>query len=144
MRMCIDYRSLNANSIIDRYPLPRIDDILDRLGAATIYSKIDLAQGYHQVNIEPADIHKTAFQSHFGLFEYTVLPFGLCNAPSTFQRLMNEVFQDKLDIFVTVYLDDILVFSANPAEHDKHLRWVFSQLRKHGLKAKLKKCAFGL
>ena len=82
--MCIDYRALNANTVVDRYPIPRIDDILDRLGGSAIFSKIDLAQGYHQVRIAPGHEHRTAFQTRFGLFQYTVLPFGLSNAPATF------------------------------------------------------------
>ena len=95
--MCIDYRLLNKNTRLDRYPIPRIDDLLDRLAKATIFSKIDLSQAYHQVAIQPGDEYKTAFQSRFGLFEYVVLPFGLCNAPATFQRLMNSVFHQALD-----------------------------------------------
>ena len=89
--MCIDYRALNANTIIDAYPIPRIDDILDHLGGSVIFSKIDLAQGYHQVRIAKGHEHRTAFQMCFGLFEYCVLPFGLCNAPTTFQRLMHKI-----------------------------------------------------
>lgn len=142
--MCIDYRSLNENTVIDRYPIPRIDDLLDRLGGLTIFSKLDLQSGYHQVAIEPGHEHRTAFQSRFGLYEYTVVPMGLCNAPATFQRIMNDVLREHLDVFVTIYLDDILVFSKNPDDHEKHLRWVFAQLRKHQLKVKLSKCAFGL
>lgn len=123
--MCIDYRSLNENTVIDRYPMPRIDDLLDRLSGSTIFSKLDLQSGYHQVAIEPGHEHRTAFQSRFGLFEYTVVPFGLCNAPATFQRLMHEILREKLDVFVIIYLDDILVFSKNEEEHAQHLRWVF-------------------
>ena len=89
--MCIDYRALNINIIIDGYPIPRIDDILDCLGGSVIFSKIDLAQGYHQVRIAKGHEHRTAFQTHFGLIEYCFLPFGLCNAPRTFQRLMHRI-----------------------------------------------------
>ena len=142
--MCIDYRAINNNTIIDRYPMPRIDDILDRLGGSTIFSKIDLASGYHQVEIDEEHRHRTAFQSRFGLFEYNVVPFGLCNAPATFQRLMHQVLSAGLDKHVTVYLDDILVFSKDPTSHEQHVQWVFDQLRKHGLKAKRKKCEFGM
>ena len=109
--MCIDYRALNANTIVDRYPIPRIDDILDRLGGSAVFSKIDLAQGYHQVRIAPGHEHRTAFQTRFGLFQYTVLPFGLSNAPASFQRLMNSLLKLNLDVFCTVYLDDILIYS---------------------------------
>ena len=103
--MCIDYRAINNNTIIDRYPMPRIDDILDRLGGSTIFSKTDLASGYHQVEIDEEHHHRTAFQSRFRLFEYNVVPFGLCNAPATFQRLMHQVLSAGLDKHVTVYLD---------------------------------------
>ena len=89
--MCIDYRALNANTIIDAYPIPCIDNILDYLGGSVIFSKIDLAQGYHQVRIAKGHEHRTAFQMRFGLFEYCVLLFGLCNAPKTFQRLMHKI-----------------------------------------------------
>lgn len=142
--MCIDFRALNANTIIDRYPIPRIDDILDRLGGSMVYSKIDLTQAYHQVEVAESDRHRTAFQSRWGLFEYTVLPFGLVNAPATFQRLMDHILKDKLDVFAMVYLDDILIFSKTEAEHEQHLRWVLDKLREHHLKAKRKKSAFGL
>ena len=140
MRMCIDYHALNANTVLDKHPLPRIDDILDRLQSSSWFSKIDLAQGYHQVAIHPGHEYRTAFQSGFGLFEYTVVPFGLCNAPAPFQRLMHDVLRQNLDKFVTVYLDDILVFSQSAKEHETHLRWVFQQLRRHHLQAKRRKC----
>lgn len=144
LRMCVDYRSLNKNTRLDRYPIPRVDDILDRMAGARYFSKIDLASGYHQVAIEPGHEHRTAFASRWGLFEFTVMPFGLVNAPSTFQRLMNVIFSDCLDRFVTVYLDDIMVYSRTAAEHEEHLRDVFRRLRSNGLCAKRKKCAFGL
>ena len=144
LRVCIDYRDLNNNTIIDRYPLPRIDDTLDRLGKAKIFSKIDLASGYHQVEVHPDHRHRTAFQTRFGLFEYTVMPLGLCNAPSTFQRLMNSVFCEALDKFCTVYLDDILIFSNTPQEHLQHVEFILSKLRSNSLFAKPTKCEFGL
>lgn len=142
--MCIDYRALNSNTVVDRYPIPRVDEILDRLGGSTIYSKIDLTQAYHQVEVAPEHRHRTAFQSRWGLYEYTVLPFGLMNAPATFQRLMDSVLKENLDIFATVYLDDILIFSRTPEEHEAHIRWVLQQLRSNHLHAKRKKSAFGL
>ena len=122
--MCIDYRALNSNTVVDRYPIPRVDEILDRLGGSTIYSKIDLTQAYHQVEVAPEHRHRTAFQSRWGLYEYTVLPFGLMNAPATFQWLMDSVLKENLDIFAMVYLDDILIFSRTPEEHEAHIRWV--------------------
>ena len=126
--MCIDYRALNQRTIKDRYPLPRIDDILDKLAHARVFSKIDLRSGYHQVAINPPDVHKTAFLTRYGLFEFVVLPFGLCNAPSTFQRLMNGILHDMVDNFVTVYLDDILIYSNSEDEHEQHLRAVLERL----------------
>ena len=92
MRMCIDYRRLNQNTILDRFPIPRIDDFLDRVRGSTVFSKIDIRSAYHQVAIAPDDVHKTAFQSRWGLYKYTVLPYGLVNAPATFQRLIHSIF----------------------------------------------------
>ncbi|KAJ9519493.1 hypothetical protein QJQ45_000590 [Haematococcus lacustris] len=143
-RMCIDYRPLNRLTIKNKYPLPRLDTLLDRLHGAKVFSKLDLRQGYHQIRVAPEDIHKTAFRTRYGHFEFTVLPFGLCNAPATFQRLMNDVLHDLLDDCVLVYLDDILIFSRTPQEHIAHLRRVFDLLRKHKLYAKLSKCEFGM
>ena len=143
MRMCVDYRALNKLTIKNRYPLPRIDDLLDRLHGAKFFSKIDLASGYHQIPIKPEDTHKTAFRTRYGHYEFLVLPFGLCNAPATFQRMMNDIFRDHLDRFVLVYLDDILIFSKTAEEHERHVRTVLELLRKHKLYAKMKKCEFG-
>ena len=112
LRMCIDFRILNQRTVRDSYPLPRVEDLLDRLSHATHFSKIDLRSGYHQVAIDAPDIHKMVFVTRYGLYEWCVMPFGLCNAPSTFQRLMNDTFHDLLDSYVTVYLDDILVYST--------------------------------
>ena len=109
--ICIDYRALNANTIINAYPIPCIDDILDFLQGSVIVSKIDLAQSYHQVRITKGYEHRTAFQMCFRLFEYCILSFGLCNAPATFQKLMHNILWANLDVFCTMYLDDILIFS---------------------------------
>ena len=122
--MCIDYRALNANTIIDAYPIPRIYDTLDRLGGLVIFRKIDLAQSYRQVRIAKGHKHRTAFQMRFELFEYHILPFRLYNTPETFQRLMHKIFRAKLDVFCTVYLDDILIFSQSAAAHEQHLCWI--------------------
>jgi len=142
-RMCQDYRGLNKISVKNSYPLPRIDQLLDRLHGARVFSKLDLQMGYNQIRINPPDIEKSAFRTRYGLYEYLVMPFGMCNAPATFQRTMNEIFREYLDIFVLVYLDDILIFSRTPAEHLKHLRIVLGVLRKHSFFCKLSKCQFG-
>ena len=117
LRLCIDYRHLNTDTIKDRMSLPRVDDLLDQLADAKVYSLIDLHSGYHQIQIKPEDRHKTAFRTKYGSFEFNVVPFGLANAPATFQRMMNNIFSDILDCYVVVYLDDILVYSTNHADH---------------------------
>ena len=142
MRMCVDYRRLNQITIKNKFPLPRIDELLDRLQGARFFSKLDLTSGYHQIRIAEKDIEKTAFRTRYGLFEYMVLPFGLTNAPATFMTLMNSVLAPFIDNFVLVYLDDILVFSKTEEEHLEHLRKVLTALRENRLFAKLKKCEF--
>ena len=141
-RMCIDYRALNKQTVKDQFPLPRIDSLLERLGHATVFTKLDLTSGYHQIAMEETSIQKTAFHTNFGHFEFLVMPFGLCNAPGTFQRLMNKVFADNLGKFIAVYLDDILIFSQNLEEHWKHLRWALDRLREAKLYGRLHKCEF--
>ena len=131
--MIVDYRVLNCQTKRDVYPLPRIYDLLNKLSKAMCLSAIDLASGYHQVRLARDACEKTAFVMQYGLFEYTVLPLGLCNAPSTFQRLMNSIVHGYIDNFVLVYLDNILVFSNTEDEHESHLRKVFDQLREHKL-----------
>ena len=123
--MMVDYRALNCQTKKDVYPLPRIDDLLDKLSRATCLSAIDLASGYHQVQLAPGDCEKTRFVTRYGLFEYTLLPLGLCNTPSTFQCLMNSVMHGFIDKFILVYLDDVLVYSDNEVEHKAHLHHVF-------------------
>jgi len=144
MRLCVDYRTLNSATVKNAYPLPRIDDLLDKLHGAKVFSKIDLASGYHQVRIEEEDIPKTAFRTRYGHFEYKVLPFGLCNAPATFMRLMHDVLLPHLDEFVIVYLDDILIYSKSQEEHLEHVEKVLKLLREHQLMAKPSKCEFGV
>ncbi|KAK3129330.1 hypothetical protein QOZ80_6BG0477810 [Eleusine coracana subsp. coracana] len=143
-RMCVDYRSLNDVTIKNKYPLPRIEDLSDQMKGACVFSKIDLRSGYHQLKIRPSDIPKTAFRTRYGLYEYTVMSFGLTNAPAYFMYLMNKVFMEYLDKFVVGFIDDILVFSKNEEEHEGHLRLVLEKLREHQLYAKLSKCEFWL
>jgi hypothetical protein len=140
--MCIDYRDLNKITLKNRYPLPRIDDLLDQLQHAKYFTKLDLKLGYHQVCVKEEDTWKTTFKTRQGLYEWLVMPFGLCNAPTTFMRLMNDVLHPYLDSFVIVYLDDILVYSSTWEEHISHLMQVLETLKKHQLLANLKKCEF--
>jgi len=144
LRMCIDYRELNRVTIKNKYPLPRIDDLFDQLKEATVYSKIDLRSGYHQLKVKEADIPKTAIRTRYGHYEFLVMPFGVTNAPSVFMDLMNRVFHKYLDQFVVVFIDDILVYSATSKDHEEHLRTVLSILREKTFFAKFKKCEFWL
>ena len=123
-RMCIDYRSFNEVTIKNKYPLPRINDLFDQLKGACVFSKIDLRSGYHQLRIRCFDIPKTTFVTRYGLYEFTVMSFGLTNAPAYFMYLMNKVFMEYLDKFVVVFINDILVYSKNEEEHEGHLRFV--------------------
>ncbi|TKC11709.1 hypothetical protein FA727_23800, partial [Robertmurraya kyonggiensis] len=144
LRLCIDYRPLNAVTIKNKYPLPRIDILFDQLAGARVFSKIDLRSGYHQIKIRPCDIPKTAFSTRYGLYEFLVMSFGLTNAPAYFMYLMNSVFMSELDKFVVVFIDDILIYSKNEEEHAEHLRIVLQRLRDHQLYAKFSKCEFWL
>nr|AAS07330.1 putative polyprotein [Oryza sativa Japonica Group]ABF98050.1 retrotransposon protein, putative, Ty3-gypsy subclass [Oryza sativa Japonica Group] len=143
-RMCVDYRALNDVTIKNIYPLPRINDLFDQLKGATVFSKIDLRLGYHQLRIKEEDIPKTAFTTRYGLFECTVMSFGLTNAPAFFMNLMNKVFMEYLDKFVVVFIDDILIYSRTKEEHEEHLRLALEKLREHQLYAKFSKCEFWL
>ena len=135
-RFCIDYRRLNGITKKDVYPLPRVDDILDTLGDAKYFSSLDLASGYWQVMLDPDAQPKTAFTTYKGLYEFVRMPFGLCNAPATFQRLMQVILSRLEWKCCFVYLDDILIASATFEEHMKHLRMVFTRLRDAGLRLK--------
>ena len=142
VRMCVDYRALNRVTVHNRYPLPRIEDLLDRLQGAKLFTKIDLRSGYHQIRVHPSDVHKTAFRTRYGHFEFLVLPFGLTNAPATFMHLMHSIFREQLDDFIVIFLDDILVYSRDLSSHVAHVKKTFEILRQHSLFAKVSKCEF--
>jgi hypothetical protein len=144
LRLCVDYRPLNAVTIKNKYPLPRIDILFDQLAGTKIFSKIDLRSGYHQIKIRSSDIPKIAFSTRYGLYEYLVMSFGLTNAPAYFMYLMNSVFMQELDKFVVVFIDDILIYSKNLEDHANHLHIVLQRLRDHHLYAKFSKCEFWL
>jgi hypothetical protein len=144
IRLCVDYCRLNEVTIKNKYPLPKIEDLFDQLNGAKVFSKIDLRTGYHELKVHESDIPKTAFTTRYGLFEYTVMSFGLTNAPSYFMNLMNKVFMKFLDKFVVVFIDDILIYSKTEEEHAEHLRLVLGTLREHQLYAKFSKCEFWL
>ena len=144
MRMCIDYRQLNKVIVKNKYPLPRIDDLFDQLQGASLFSKIDLRSGYHQLKIRASDIPKTAFRTRYGHYEFLVMSFGLTNAPATFMELMNGVFQPFLNSFVIVFIDDIFVYSKTEEDHVRHLRIILQRLREEMLYVKFLKCEFWL
>ncbi|GKE40822.1 putative reverse transcriptase domain-containing protein [Tanacetum coccineum] len=141
-RMCIDYRELNKLTVKNCYPLPRIDDLFDQLQGSSVYSKIDLRSGYHQLRVRDEDIPKTAFRTRYGHYEFQVMPFGLTNASVVFMDLMNRVCKPYLDKFMIVFIDDILIHSRNKEEHANHLRIILELLRKEKLYAKFSKCDF--
>lgn len=142
LRMCVDYRQLNSRTRRDAFPLPRIEETLDSLSGAQWFSTIDLSSGYHQIPVTASDRPKTAFCTPFGLFEFNRMPFGLCNAPSTFQRLMERIFGDQNGQSLWLYLDDIIVFSSDTDAHLERLELVLGRLQREGIKAKLEKCCF--
>ncbi|GKE69802.1 putative reverse transcriptase domain-containing protein, partial [Tanacetum coccineum] len=141
-RMCIDYHELNKLTVKNRYPLPRIDDLFDQLQGSSVYSKIDLRSGYHQLRVREGDIPKTAFRTRYEHYEFQVMPFGLTNAPVVFMDLMNRVCKPYLDRFVIVFIDDILIYSKNKEEHEEHLKLILELLKKDELYAKFSKCEF--
>jgi len=143
-RFCVDYRALNAVTVRDRFPIPTIDELLDELGSANVFTKIDLRSGYHQIRVMPNDTHKMAFRTFDEHYEFLVMPFGLTNAPSTFQSAMNDLFRPYLRKFVLVFFNDILVFSNSHTDHVQHLQLVLDLLHHHKFFAKLSKCIFAV
>ena len=144
LRMCVDYRALNKVTKKNRHPLPLISEILDRLCGATHFTKLDLKDAYNRIGIKSDDIWKTAFRTRYGHFEYTVMPFGLTNAPATFQAFINKALAGLTDVCCIVYLDDILIYSENEADHRRHVRAVLERLRKFKLYLNYRKCVFNV
>ena len=142
--MCIDYRQLNKVTIKNKYPFPRNDDLFDQLQGACTFSKINLRSRYHQLKIRAADVPKTAFRTRYGHYEFLVMSFRFTNSPAAFMSLMNEIFKPYLDLFVIVFIDDILVYSKSKKEHEEHLRMVLEVLREKKHYAKFSKCEFWL
>ena len=142
-RFCVNYRALNRVTVKDRYPFPATDELLDEVHGTSYFTKLDLKSGYHQIRVQPEDVHKTAFRTHDGHYEFLVMPFGLTNAPATFQSLMNDIFQTLLRRYVLVFFDDILVYSRTWTEHLSYLEKVFSILLSNQLYVNQSKCLIG-
>jgi hypothetical protein len=144
LRMCVDYRPLNKVTIKNKYPLPCIDILFDQISGACYFSKIDLRLGYHQIKIHKEDIPKTAFSTRYGLYEFTVMSFGLTNAPAYFMYLMNSIFMEELDVSVVIFIDDIFIYLKTQEDHAHHIHIVLQKLREHHLYAKFSSVSFGL
>src|ERR1035437_6677372 len=144
LRFCIDFRKLNNLTRKDRYPLPLIDETLARISQARIFTKLDIRQAFHRIRMDPDSEELTTFRTRYGAYKCKVMPFGLTNGPATYQRYMNDVLFDYLDDFCTVYLDDILIYSEDPSEHQEHVRKVLQRLRDAGLQADIKKSEFNV
>jgi len=143
LRLCVDSRALNSATVKNRYPLPLIAEMLDRMRGARIFTKLDLWNAYHLIRIKEGDEYKTAFRTRYGQFEYRVMPFGLTNAPATFQAYIDDCLRPYIDDFAVCYLDDILIYSTNEKEHEDHVQKVLERLRQFGLYCKAEKCQFG-
>jgi hypothetical protein len=144
MKMCINYQELNKVTTKNRYPLPRIDDLLDQLQEACMFSKVDLRLGYHQVRVKEEDIPKTAFMSRYRHYEFLVMYFGLTNKPAFFMDTMNRVFHDNLDQLTIIFIDDILIYLKTPKEHEERLQNALERLLREKIYAKIEKCKFRL
>src|SRR6185369_4220019 len=142
--MCIDYRLLNEVTVKNKYPIPRIDILFDQHSGARYFSKIDLRLGYYQIKIRKENIPKTAFSTRYGLYEFTVMSFGLTNVLAYFMYLMNSIFMEELDVFVIIFIDNILIYSKTKEDHARHIHIVLQKLREHRLYAKFSKCEFWL
>lgn len=142
LRLCIDYHGLNQVTVKNKYPIPRVDKLLDRLDGSKVFMKIDRRSGYYQIRVKESDIPKTTFSMRYGHYEFTVMSFGLTNTPTTFNRLMRNIFRPYLDNFVLVFFDDILVYSKSLEEHEKHVCKVLQLLRENKLYVKKSKCMF--
>jgi len=142
LRFCVDYRGLNAITVKNRYPLPLISETLNRLSRAKVFTKLDIISAFNRLRIKEGDEALTAFRTRFGLFEYLVMPFGLCNGPASFQEYINNTLREHLDKFCTAYLDDILIYSDNEIEHEAHVKLILQKLREAGLQADITKCEF--
>ena len=142
LRFCIDFRKLNSITKKDQHPLPLIDETLARLSKAKLFTKLDIRQAFHRIRMDPASEELTTFRTRYGTYKCKVLPFGLTNGPATYQRYMNSILLDYLDDFCTAYLDDILIYSDNEAEHELHVMMVLQRLRDAGLQVDIKKTEF--
>jgi hypothetical protein len=142
LRLCVDYRKLNVVTVKDRFPLPLIDETIARLSKAKVFTKLDVRAAFNRIRIHPDSEELTTFRTRYGCFKSKVLPFRLTNRPATFQRYINDVLFDLLDITCTIYLDDIIIFSNEPAEHKAHVRQVLERLQATGLYCDTKKCEF--
>jgi len=140
LRLCVDYRGLNRVTIANRYPLPLMSELQDRIRGAQFFTKIDLKNGFHLVRIKVGDEWKTAFRTRYGLYEFLVMPFGLCNVPATFQDMINHIFQDLLDQGLVVYIDDLLIYASTREQHDQIVTEVLKRLRDNRLAVSAEKC----